>query len=438
MNRKKRTVLMVFGVLVLILIVSFLIPGIRERIMWRVDRLYLSVLYAINPPEEVLFVPNQTAQTVSTPVGGAADLPTAIAVALDSTPTTTVNELVIPTVQPTTIPAQYMTSGFKYFDQHGLWNYCAPANLAMALSYLGWTGDRLDVGHSVKPNDNDMNVMPYELADYVNAETPYRAIVRTAGTMDLLKQLIAADFPVVVEKGTVIRETNTGQNTWMGHYSYLTGYDDAKQVFISQDSFYSADYEVPYALMMEEWQAFNYVFLVVYPQERSTELMSILGELQDENRGYQLALERATAEITSQTGVQVFFAWYNRGSSLVKLQDYSGAAQAFDSAFAVLAAMPEASIPKKVMRIVWYETSPYFAYYYTSRYTDVINLSTQVMEMASSVPYLEESFYWRALARFAIGENEDASADICKSLEYHPDFAPSVAALNSFGVYTCP
>ena len=437
MNLKKRTMLRIFGFLVLILIISFLIPGIRERIIWRVDRLYLSFLYAINPPEEVLFVPNQTAENISTPVSGAADLPTAIAVSMDSTPTTAGLEPLAPTVQATPISTQYQTSGFRYIDQHGLWNYCAPANLAMALSYWGWPGDRVDVGHSVKPNDNDMNVMPYELAEYVNTETSYRAVVRVAGTMDLLKQLIAADFPVVVEKGTVIRETNTGQNTWMGHYSYLTGYDDTKQAFITQDSYYSADYEVPYSLLMEEWQSFNYVFLVVYPQERSTALMSILGDLQDENRGYQIALERASEDIANETGVQVFFAWYNRGSSLVKLQDYSGAAQAFDSAFQALAAMPEGNIPKKVMRIVWYETSPYFAYYYTARYTDVINLATQVMKIAN-VPYLEESYYWRALARFAVGQNEDASADLCKSLEYHPDFAPSLAAMNSFGVYTCP
>jgi hypothetical protein len=438
MNKTQRILVLMFGSFILILMISFMVPGIRERILWRMDRLWLSVLYKINPPEEILFIPEQNTAGVLTPQVDAFGLPTAIHDTLDSAIIPAGSNTSASTAQWTDIPTQYYTSGYKYFDQHGLWNYCAPANLAMALSYWGWQGDRLDVGRSVKPNDNDMNVMPDELAEYVNQKTPYRAIVRVAGTLELLKQLIAADFPVIVEKGTIIRETSTGQDTWMGHYSYLTGYDDASQSFISQDSYYTADYKVPYTVLMKEWQGFNYVFLVVFPQERSADLMALLGELQAENSSHQIALERATQEISAQTGIQHFFAWYNRGSSLVKLQDYGNAAKAFDAAFQSLAAMPEGEIPKKVMRIVWYETSPYYAYYYTARHTDVINLATQVMGLASSTPYLEESFYWRALSRFALGQNKEAADDLCASLEYHPDYALSLAALNAFGVYSCP
>jgi len=52
----------------------------------------------------------------------------------------------------------------------------------------------------------------------------------------------------VVEKGTVIRSTYTGQDEWMGHYSYVTGYDDATQIFMTQDSYFTPDFEVPYLL----------------------------------------------------------------------------------------------------------------------------------------------------------------------------------------------
>ncbi|MBI9050692.1 MAG: C39 family peptidase [Anaerolineaceae bacterium] len=440
MNQKNRIGIIVVAVVIFGLLFSFLIPGIRERILWRVDRLWIKVLYAINPPEEDIFIPNQEAAEFTTPEGGVASLPTPTALFGNLTATVSENQsdTVEATPQATSIPDSYYASGFKYVDQHGAWNYCAPANLAMALTFWGWEGDRLDVGHSVKPNDNDMNVMPYELESYVNNETPYQAIARVGGDIDLLKQLVAADFPVVVEKGTVIRETSTGQDTWMGHYSYVTGYDDATQMFMTQDSFYTPDYEVPYSLLEDEWQGFNYVFLVVYPPEKSAQLMTILGELENEARSYQIALENASSEVYSKNGIQTFFAWYNRGSSLSRLQDYGGAAEAFDKAFQTLAAMPEGEAPKKVMRIVWYETTPYFAYYYTGRYNDVINLATQVMDMATNVPYLEESFYWRALARFAVGQDEEAAKDLCTSLEYHPGFAPSEAAMNSFGVYTCP
>ena len=437
MKPKTRNLMIILGVFLFIVLISFLVPGIRERIMWRVDRLWLRVLYAINPPEETIFIPNTTNQE-NTPETDITGLPTPTQFFLTSTPTPAEANETTPTAQPTEIPASFANSGFKYFNQHGVWNYCAPSNLAMALSFWGWPGDRLDVGHYVKPVDNDMNVMPYELADYVNTQTQFKAIVRVAGTIDLLKQLIAAGFPVVVEKGTIIQSTYTGQDEWMGHYSYVTGYDDAMQQFITQDSYYTPDYIVPYSLMEEEWQSFNYVFLVVYPQDKETQVLNLLGELRDETRSYQIALERASNEIYNKTGIQVFFAWYNRGSSLVNMQDYSGAAEAYDSAFQALADMPEADVPKKILHVVWYETGPYFAYYYTGRYQDVIDLATQAMSLATSVPYLEESFYWRALARFALGQNADATADLCKSLEYHPNFNPSLAAMNSFGVYSCP
>jgi hypothetical protein len=36
----------------------------------------------------------------------------------------------------------------------------------MALSYWGWDGDRMDAGKWLKPFDEDLNVMPYEMASY--------------------------------------------------------------------------------------------------------------------------------------------------------------------------------------------------------------------------------------------------------------------------------
>jgi hypothetical protein len=439
MNSKNRTGIIIVAAVIFVFLISFLIPGIRDRIMWRVDKLWIRVLYAVNPPEEDIFIPNQEGDTQAILEGGAS-LPTPTAMMEHETAVPQDNNQSDKTATPeaTKIPSSHFTSGFKYIDQHGLWNYCAPANLAMSLSYWGWDGDRTDVGHSVKPNDNDMNVMPYELVDYVNNETNLKAVSRVGGTVELLRQLIAADFPVVVEKGTVIRETSTGQNTWMGHYSYVTGYDDATQMFTTQDSYYTPDYVIPYSVLEQEWQAFNYVMIIIYPPEKEDQVMSILGELASESRAYQIALERASSEAYSKSGIDVFFAWYNRGSNLTRMQDYAGAAESFDKAFQTLAAMPEGEAPKKVMRIVWYETTPYFAYYYTQRYNDVINLATQVLDLATSVPYLEESFYWRALAYFATGQNTAGAEDLCTSLEYHPNFSPSEAAMNSFGVYTCP
>jgi len=79
--------------------------------------------------------------------------------------------------------------------------------------------------------------------------------------------------------------------------------------------------------------------------------------------------------------------------------------------------------------VLWYQTGPYFAYYYTSRYGDVINLATQTLENMSE-PVLEESYYWRGLAREALGDVSGAIGDYRTSVQMHPGFEPAMAQLN--------
>ena len=70
----------------------------------------------------------------------------------------------------------------------------------MALSYWNWQGDQYDIAPLTKPNPRDKNVMPYELADYVESKTPFKVIVRVGGDIDLLKRFLAASLPVMVER----------------------------------------------------------------------------------------------------------------------------------------------------------------------------------------------------------------------------------------------
>ena len=420
MRTNTKKILLALLALIILAGISFAIPPIRERVMWRMDQLRVSLFYKLNPPEKEVFVPQE-----------AQELPTATpttAATLTSTPEAPVDT---PTPQPTAtpLPGEVAIEGVIYTDQHGLWNYCAPSNLAMELSFWGWQGDRVDVGSYVKPFEKDKNVMAYELADYVTEQTDFQAALRYGGTFDLLKKLLANGYPVLIEKGTYIRETTTGKFSWMGHYNVVTGYSDESQEFIVQDSYYTPDYRIAYDLLEGEWRAFNNVFLVVYPSEKQDELFGILGDYADADQSNRIAAQIASDEIYSLSDVDRFFAWFNRGSSLVNLQDYYGAAAAYDEAWSYYATLPEEGRP---WRITWYQTGPYFAYFYTGRYQDVINLTTQTIDGASQ-PYLEENFYWRARAYVAMGDIDSAVQDLRTSIEYHPDFTPSVELLQELG-----
>jgi tetratricopeptide (TPR) repeat protein len=301
----------------------------------------------------------------------------------------------------------------------------------MDLSYWGWQGDQRDTAAFTKPNPRDKNVMPYELQDFVTQKTQLKLIIRLGGDLDTLKRFLAAGFPVMVEKGIDVAGENLHPETqgWMGHYEVVNGYDDAKSRFLTQDSYFGPNLYVTYDQMVANWRAFDYLYLIVYPPEHESEVMSILGPQADETANYQYAARKAANEIPALSGRDLYFAYYNRGTSLVDLADYAGAAQAFDQAFITYTSIDDKHRP---WRMLWYQTGPYFAYYYSGRYQDVINLADTTLT-AMSEPTVEETWVWRARARAATGDTQGAIADLKQAIQIHPGFQPAMDELAQLG-----
>lgn len=407
-------------------IIFYNLPSVQTRLGWRVAAFQAEIQYALSPPEQVVFTPQQkgtanlsttppTLLPTSTSILPVANLPMRTPIPLPA---------IIPTLSATPLPNETYLNGVKH--EYQTWNNCGPANLSMALSYWGWQGNQRDIATFTKPNPLDKNVMPYEMADYIDAGTDFNVIVRVGGNSELIKSFIAAGFPVIIEKGF----EGSGFDGWMGHYALVTGYDNVEGIFIIQDSFISPDMVMSYDQVESYWRAFNYTYLVVYPPKREAEVMALLGPQIDKVQNYQFAANLASDEIYFLSGRDQFFAWFNRGTNLVALQDYAGAATAYDQAFAIYPDIPEKERP---WRMMWYQTGPYWAYFYTGRYVDVINLATNTLD-AMSDPILEESYYWRAMAREALGDFSGSIEDLQTSLEYHPGFEPSIFQLERLGV----
>ena len=301
MDRRNRIILIIAAGAVLLCFLSLVIRPIREGIATRLETWRARVYYIISPPEDVVFLPIEaTAAAYATKqaelFGGSAPTPTFF---LQPTLDPSVAATPIPDVTATPLPASASIAGIPYVSQHGLWNYCAPSTLAMALSYEGWVGDRTQIGNAVKPVETDKNVMMGELVDYVNTQTHLKAIYRYGGDLQLIKSLVAAGFPVLIEKGTFIHETATGRLSWMGHYNLISGYDDNQRTFIVQDAYYSADYPIAYSVIEEEWRGFNNVFMVVYAPAEEAQLKQALGAWQDVPASVQLAAQTAYTEIST-------------------------------------------------------------------------------------------------------------------------------------------
>jgi tetratricopeptide (TPR) repeat protein len=422
------------------------LPPVSSRVFNFLDDTRVRIRAWIFPQNEVVFVPGgQVLPTITLAPELVSPTPS-LEPTLTPTPlpTGTPRPTFTPTLSPTPLPASVALKGVRWETQNGAWNYCGPTNLAMSLSYWGWKGDKFTTGKYLKPFDYDLNVMPYEMQNYVEEKTNLKMKVRYGGTPELVKKLIANNFTVLIETGVYFHESVTGIVSWMGHYRTVTGYNDVRKEFIVQDSYIQADLGVPYETFFADWRAFNFTFLVIYPPDKEAQLVGLLGDYDDLAKDYQIALKTATDEMWKLTGSDQYFAWFNRGSSLVLMQDYIGAAEAYDKAFELYAKLPE---DRRPWRMLWHQTGPYYAYFYAGRYQDTVDLATRTLDYIAQRaerlgtadkpqvgPFIEETWVWRGRARVVIGNQKGAIEDFKMALKYHPGFPAALDELKKLGV----
>jgi hypothetical protein len=297
------------------------------------------------------------------------------------------------------------------------WNNCGPATLAMVLRFYGWTEDQYTVATSTKPDRDDKNVSPEEMVAYAHSLGDMTAVMGYATDTDLLKRLLSAGYPVIVETWFVPEPDDE-----MGHYRLLTGYDDVRQEFTTQDSYQGADQAIPYADLEDLWKVFNRVFVVVTKAEQAPELQALLGDGRslsgnkaDHQTMYHNALAIALAEIDADPEDR--YAWFNAGTNYLGLGQYEQAASAYD----------QARLLKLPWRMLWYQFGPFEAYLRAGRYQDIIDLADANLHTTTN---LEESYYYRGLARRARGDESGAQQDLETALRYNPHYRQAAEALN--------
>jgi tetratricopeptide (TPR) repeat protein len=414
-------------ILVLLLSIVALLLFWWGLTLYGLPRLALQVSRLLHPPERAVFLPQAELATAVEATLAALTLtpppsvtPSATASPTVAGPTATLAPSETPTPMPTPIPDEVILTGAVH--EYEKMNNCGPATLSMALTFWGWQGDQLVLREVLRPNGyvDDKNVSPTEMVTYVNSQTDWRALLRFNGRQETLKRLIAAGFPVLIEKGF-----EPPGEQWMGHYLLLTGYSDARERFIAQDSYIMADFPLPYADLAARWLDFNRPYVVVYPPEREAEVLAALGSDADARANLEAAVATAQVDSDSLTGRDRFFAFFNLGSSLVGLQRYPEAALAYDQAYTIYPTLAEAERP---WRMLWYQQGPYAAYYYAGRYPDVVQLANVTLSFLRD-PGLEESYYWRGLARQALGDTAAAQSDLERALWLNPGYDAAGAAL---------
>jgi tetratricopeptide (TPR) repeat protein len=311
-----------------------------------------------------------------------------------------------PSATPPPLPARAQLEGLRH--EYQTWNNCGPATTTMALSYYGRLERQADAARVLKPDPDDKNVSPDEMAHYARS-LGLKAIVRTAGDIDKIKRLIAGGVPVIVETWFIPKPGDE-----MGHYRLVTGYDEPAAFFVAHDSYKGPATRIPYAAFDQGWRVFGRVYVAIYGPQQADSVSLAIGEAHLDDRAMYAAAERqARTEVETRGDA---YAWFNLGASLVAQGRSAEAAQAFDRARQI-------GLP---WRMLWYQFGPFEAYYAEARYQDVMDLADANLATAGN---LEESHYWRGRAFRALGAEQEARQAFERALALNPHFAPAASAL---------
>ncbi len=407
----------IYGLAAMMLVVAsllLLVLGLKLRSSWRLEVFQTYVRGVINPVGSIPTAIEVATQENLTAIDV---LPTATVTATRPVMTETpmVVETAMPTPTSTPIPQRVILSSPAYEKQDI--NNCGPATLALYLRYYGWEGDQFTISDLIKPIPQDRNVNVEELDHYVRNYAGWLQInYRVGGDIELLKELVAAGIPVMIEEAFKFDESYwPNDDKWAGHYFLVNGYDDQLDAFMGQDSYYGPDRWIDYDDLKKQWQAFNYVYIVINLPGQEDTVRNILADQWDRDANRQYAMEKSRQE--TEADPENVFAWFNLGTNLTYFGDYREATMAFDRA-------REIGWPQRMLR---YQFTPFMAYFHSLRNEDLMVLVDYALDRT---PNSEEALLWKGWGLYRAGKKQDALALFLKALEARPGYEDANYAIN--------
>lgn len=310
-----------------------------------------------------------------------------------------------PTPLPSGSGADRVVLGPMSHDWQRL-NNCGPTTMAMLLSYYDIQTTQYVTASWLKPNPQDRNVGPSELAAYARTQG-FEAFVGIGGSMEMLEQFVLAGFPVIVEQWL-------NYDGGMGHYRIVRGIDQNQEKVLLNDSFLGPDIWFNYTDFQSDWRYYNNLYLVVYPASEEGRIREIVGENWDQQVMSQNLLTQMQARVESNPNDAL--AWFGIGVAHVRMGNYEQAIPAYEKAI-------EIGLPQ---RYLWYRYGYWDALLEVGAYEKVLATTDPVLnQMVMS----EDIRYRRAVALRELGRLDEAKAELERALQDHPGFGPASVML---------
>lgn len=321
----------------------------------------------------------------------------------------------------TALPASARLEGVSMVYQDI--NRCSAAAFTMLLSY--WVEEPVDYHLTIgrlNPNIRDVSVRLEEMAQVAAQVYSLESVIRRGGDAELMKRLVAAGFPVLVENSYY--DGNNAGRDWMSHNRVLMGYDEALQEFYFFDSLLGNGEDkrgraMTYADFDERWLAFNRDYLVVYPLERAAEMEALLGDRWDTRKNAQIVIDQAVSDHdTLSSRADQAFALMNMAYGYMELGDSEFAAQLVDEV------RTSGALP---WRYFWYDFTVFDIYLAQGREGEVIDLANATL---AAIPgKVEELYYYIGVAAQTQGDLKRARSNYEAALQYNLYYIEAIDAL---------
>ncbi len=325
---------------------------------------------------------------------------------------------VIPTFKPSPTPkvtlnappdSKLLPNDYHIFQS---FNNCGPAALSMALSYYDINVSQQELGQSLRPyqvpgGENDDKSVT--LAELAQKSKEYNLIpyLRPNGNIDLIKQFITYDIPIITR--TWLKE-----NEDIGHYRVVKGYDLTH--LIQDDSLQGKNLRYTPEQFNAVWKKFNYEYLVLVPEDKKDIAEAILKDDLDLKTAWQKAVKLSEQEL--ENNPDDIYARFNLSVALYNVGEYKKSVEEFEKV--------ESRLP---FRTLWYQIEPINAYFEQGDYQRVLDITERVLNYHNRA--YSEAYLLRGEVFKKQGNIEAARSEFQKAVQYNVNLKSAQEALNS-------
>jgi len=289
-------------------------------------------------------------------------------------------------------------------------NNCGPTAVAMAASVFGIDVDPQVARWALRPEPDSVGMDASRVDAYVR-QLGLAAMPRVNGSPDLIRRLLAADVPVLVNQWLT-----RGQR--IEHYRLVVGYDTVARGFYVHDSTYGPYLWVSEADFMALWTPTGRPYVPIYRPNQESAVAAIIGQDWDTPTMYGRALVRAVDDVW--VAPSDAWAWARLGSFAFAYGDGATALTAWRAARTLGLPQGELWLPGWLAAAALDEGD----------YAAALGYADQALRRYPSWSGLH---YVRGVALLGLGRSAEAAAALRHALELEPSNSAARTLLESVG-----